>query len=221
MARSGAFLPAAHSSCRRHRFAGTVLAGARLGLRNIVPFWCRRPALYRIHLSRRADHDRVVHFDLHYDVGHRRSQGRLPAFGHGGARVALGNCARQGARWSDIIHSSGIDISGLRSAGWYSHWIRKLRTGRDYCVPCLVCAHRAGICDCLAHGLEPSVSRNHQFIFDSIVVTLWSAISSLGRFDLRLVAAFDRRCLGDNRQGPVHDLRADRGGEDIGSSSQS
>ena len=116
VARDCALLPAAQPRGRRRRVAAALLAGDRLGLRHLVPLQRRgRPALSRLLLPRRADHDRAVHRHLHHDVGDRRPQGRLPALGAGRARQPLGDRAGQGARRSHAGHAAGADLPRVRA----------------------------------------------------------------------------------------------------------
>src|SRR5207249_2381899 len=91
VAGSGAILSPAHARSGRHRLACCVLACDRFGLWQLVPLrWFSRPAaLSRLLLSRRADHDCVVHFNLYHDVGDRRPQRRLSALGAGRAGSPL------------------------------------------------------------------------------------------------------------------------------------
>ncbi len=95
------------------------------GLRHLVPLRqrCRRPALSRLLLSRRAHHDCAVHFDLHHDVGDRRPQRRLSAFRAGGAGAAFGHRAGKSAGRNNAFHHPGIDLPGLRAAGRRPHGV--------------------------------------------------------------------------------------------------
>ncbi len=68
-------------------------------------------ALSGLLLSRHPDPDRALHFDLHHDVGDRRPQGRISAFGAGRARAANGDRAGQGARRDHALGDPGNDLS--------------------------------------------------------------------------------------------------------------
>jgi hypothetical protein len=117
VARDCALLPAEGARGWRAGIAAGVLGSDRLGIRHILPFR-RRPgpaALHGLLLSRRADHDRAVHLDLHHDVGHRGPQGRISALGDGGSGAALGNCAGQGSGRHNALRDSGDDLSDLCS----------------------------------------------------------------------------------------------------------
>src|SRR5437763_9736252 len=71
VARGGSVLSSTVTRGGRDRFAIGVLAGYRVGLRDFVSLGrCRgTAALSGLFLSRRADHDCALYFDLHHDVG--------------------------------------------------------------------------------------------------------------------------------------------------------
>src|SRR5439155_224526 len=83
VAGSGAILSPAHARSGRHRLACCVLACDRFGRWQLVPLrrFSRPAALSRLLLSRRADHDCVVHINLYHAVGYRSPQRRYCASG--------------------------------------------------------------------------------------------------------------------------------------------
>src|SRR5581483_10666464 len=80
VARDRTVLSPARAGGWRNRLSAAVLGCDRLGLRNFISLrpGRRTAALTRLFLSRRADHDRAIHVDLHHDVGDRRPQRGIP-----------------------------------------------------------------------------------------------------------------------------------------------
>ena len=140
VARDCALLPAEVARGRRARVSAGVLDGDRLGIRHLIPLrrGARASSTTGLLLSRRADHDRALHLDLHHDVGHRRPQGRISALGAGRPGAALGDCAGQGSGRHHARRDSGNDLSDLRAirrrasrirckscwSPWWSFWFR-------------------------------------------------------------------------------------------------
>ena len=132
VAGAGPLLSPARPGGGRHRVAAAVLAGHWLRFRQLVPLGQRRrtAALSGLLLSRRAHHDRAVHFDLHHDVGDRRSQRGISALGAGRPGAALGHRAGQSAGRNHAVGHSGTDLSGFCAAGRRAHQLDRFPAGR-------------------------------------------------------------------------------------------
>ncbi len=136
VAGTGPLLPPACSRGGRDCFAAAVLGGNRLRLWQFISFGRRRrtTALPGLLLSGRADHDRAVHFDLHHDVGDRRSQRRISVVGAGRPGTAGRDRAGQGSGWNHALGSSGFGLSGFCSPGRDASW-----NSPTSCWSCLRC----------------------------------------------------------------------------------
>src|SRR5207248_8281472 len=144
----------------------------------------RAAALSRLLLSRRADHDRAVHFDLHHDVGDRRSQRRISALGAGCPRATLRDSPWQSAGRNHSIRDSGLDFFSLRSLGRSSRKPWRFSSGRAHGLSGFLRAYRSWLRNRVAYGFDARLSRGYQFISDSYLATLRRALSARGSFGM-------------------------------------
>src|SRR5262249_43259422 len=140
----------------------------------------------------RADHDRAIHQHLHDDVGDRGPQGRLSAFGAGGAGAAVGDRAGKSFRRHYTRGCAGADLFDLLPARRDSHGAGAVSVGRAYGVPRVVLANCSRIRDRLADGFDLGISRDHQPFPDPALVVVGSVVPAVGRLDLDQVVDVDQ-----------------------------
>src|SRR5579859_200134 len=179
---------------RRDRIAPALLAGDRIGLRKLVPFWNRQPELSTILFLRLASDDRAVHFDLHHDVGHRRPRSRLPFVGARRAGASVGDRYGKGVGRHDALGDSGTDLSRLRSCARRSLHARELLDRHRLRFSDGIFPDGIRIHSRLADGVSASLPRDRELIPDPTVAAFGRAVSRESRFRL------DR--MGDAPQSP-------------------